>query len=262
MSLDPHQILQIANDGFRPVKRFVMFSGGKDSTTLLHWMLHNSPIPIDGAAHVNTGIGIKQTREFVRDLCRDWNVPLIEKCAPEGEYERLVTQYGFPGPKMHWQMYRYLKDRQIEALVKEYKVKKGDCIMLITGVRRSESKRRMGTVRPVWMRHGQLWVAPFTDWTSDQMTDYREANGVPENPVSALMHMSGECLCGAYAKQDEITDIETFFPETAREIHAIEEKVREAGQARCVWGAKSAEVAEPREDAAMCSDCQMRLDIA
>lgn len=258
--LDAAQILTIAEDGFRPAKRFVMFSGGNDSLTLLHWMLHHSPVKIDAAVHINTGIGIEETRRFVRQTCADWDISLIEKSPPPGEYERLVTKYGFPGPKMHWQMYRYLKDRQIEALVKEHRAK--NCVMLITGVRRSESKRRMGTVRPVWLRKGQLWVAPFTDWTTDQMHEYRETNNVPESPVSALLHMSGECLCGAYAKPGEITDIEAFFPETAREIHALEDRVRAAGQPRCVWGAKSNEVATSRKEAALCSDCQLRLEIA
>jgi hypothetical protein len=41
--------------------------------------------------------------------------------------------------------------------------------------------------------------------------------------------MSGECLCGAFAKPGELKEIETWFPETGKRIRELERKVAAAG---------------------------------
>lgn len=263
-TLDPAQILTIAEDSFLPAKRFVLFSGGNDSATLLYWMMKNTPIEIDAAVHINTGIGVEQTREFVRDFCRDFGIDLIEKKAPEGEYERLCREYGVPGPGAHWMPYRYLKDRQIEALVTEHRGKKEKGkplppVMLITGVRRSGSMRRMGTTRPIKERKGQLWVAPHIDWTRQQFADYRNEHNVPRNEVADVLHMSGECLCGAFGGTDELHELAIFYPEVYDQIRQAEAIAREAGQEYCQWGRARDAKDVPREDMDMCSNCMLKM---
>ena len=237
----PEQLLAIADDSFAPAKRFVLFSGGNDSSTLLHWAWNNSPIQIDAAVHINTGIGVEETRDFARRFCFDLGIPLIEKHAPEGEYERLCREYGVPGPGMHWMPYRYLKDRQVASLVKEYRGKKEKGkplppVMLITGVRRDESVRRMGTTKPINLRGGQLWVAPLIDWSNADLIAYRESNAIPRNEVADVMHMSMECACGAYGSRSEFEMLRTFYPKTAAQITRCEAIARGAGQKYCVWG--------------------------
>jgi 3'-phosphoadenosine 5'-phosphosulfate sulfotransferase (PAPS reductase)/FAD synthetase len=73
----------------------VMFSGGNDSTVLAHLFRHH----VTHAAHANTGVGIEQTRDFVRNTCEEWGLPLIERKAPRDEdsYRALVLDRGFPG---------------------------------------------------------------------------------------------------------------------------------------------------------------------
>lgn len=264
----PEQILTIADDSYMPAKRFVLFSGGNDSSTLLHWAWNNSPIQIDAAVHINTGIGVEETRQFARRFCDDYGIPLIEKRAPEGEYERLCREYGVPGPGMHWQAYRYLKDRQVEALVKEYRgeKQKGKVlppVMLITGVRRGESKRRMGTTRPIKERKGQLWVAPLIDWSNEQLITYREEQRIPRNEVADVMHMSMECACGAFGNRSELDLLRTFYPKTADQIENAERIAREAGQKYCKWGQRRSAKEIARDDMDMCTNCswkQMLLD--
>jgi 3'-phosphoadenosine 5'-phosphosulfate sulfotransferase (PAPS reductase)/FAD synthetase len=147
-----------------------------------------------------------------------------------------VLKYGFPGPGAHSLPYRWLKELQVDRLVSDYKKKWNDRIMLITGVRLAESNRRMGNVVEVKRDGCQLWVSPILDWTKDDLREYRRAHNVPESEVAALLHMSGECLCGAFAHKDEIKDLHAFYPETAHRIHKLEREVEAAGQARCVWG--------------------------
>ena len=41
--------------------------------------------------------------------------------------------------------------------------------------------------------------------------------------------MSGECLCGAYARPNELKEIELWFPETGKWLRDLERRVRAAG---------------------------------
>ena len=70
-----YSIVHRAIEEYQPVAVLGLFSGGNDSTTFMHLMRRF----IDHAVHVNTGIGIEATREFVRETCAGWNLPLIEQ---------------------------------------------------------------------------------------------------------------------------------------------------------------------------------------
>jgi 3'-phosphoadenosine 5'-phosphosulfate sulfotransferase (PAPS reductase)/FAD synthetase len=235
------QIVVRAYREHRPSKVFVLFSGGNDSAVTLHalWSTFNKAehlqdVRIDAAVHINTGTGIPQTRQFVGDFCDRYGIPLLEYFPPVS-YREIVLKHGFPGPGAHAFPYRMLKERCVDKLVSDHKTHRFDRIMLITGVRASESTRRMGNVVPVERDGCSVWVAPLIDWTSEDMSDYRRNYDVPESEVAALLHMSGECLCGAFARPDEIKDLEAFYPDVAARIHALEDEVRAVGKP-CVWG--------------------------
>ena len=59
--------------------------------------------------------------------------------------------------------------------------------------------------------------------------EYFAHYGVPRNPVVDLIHKSGECLCGAFAKPNELREIEYWYPEVGKRIRDLEAKVRAAG---------------------------------
>jgi hypothetical protein len=200
------------------VATVILFSGGNDSTVLAHLMRHRAT----HAAHANTGIGIEQTREFVRKACADWGLPLLERRPPtRSRYEDLITETdpetgevaGFPGPARHWKMYQRLKLRAIERVQAEL-------------------------IDNPWRQRIVL--------------------------LADLIHMSGECLCGAFAKPGELDEIGDWFPDVAAHIRGLEAKVRAAGapEERCRWGwgayrdRKTAE--QPSKSGAMCSSCEER----
>jgi 3'-phosphoadenosine 5'-phosphosulfate sulfotransferase (PAPS reductase)/FAD synthetase len=254
---DFREIVNRAIAEHEPVARVVLFSGGNDSAGLLHLLWHAGFV--DYAAHVNTGIGIPQTRDFVFDFCRTYGIPLKEY-HPKLSYRELVLTYGFPGPGAHALPYRYLKERVFDQIVREAKTGWFSRVMLLTGVRLEESNRRKKNVVDIERDGCAVWVAPILDWTKDDLRAYREANGVPESEVAALLHMSGECLCGAFAHKDEIKDLEAFYPEVARRIHALEDDVRAAGQKRCVWGVNSGQ--RRSRGGRGCTKCDFQLDLA
>jgi 3'-phosphoadenosine 5'-phosphosulfate sulfotransferase (PAPS reductase)/FAD synthetase len=113
----------------------ILFSGGNDSTVLAHMFKARA----DYAVHANTGIGVEQTREFVRATCTSWGLPLLEEHPPPGStYRELVLDQGFPGPGMHWKMYQRLKERALRQ-VQRYVVtnSRKQRVIFLAGRRRS-----------------------------------------------------------------------------------------------------------------------------
>lgn len=253
----------ILNDGIAEhqdereiVAEAVLFSGGNDSTTLAHIFKDRA----SHAIHANTTIGIEQTRRFVRDTCEAWGIPLIEKTAPTS-YRELVIERGFPGPAMHFKMYQRLKERCLDAARVDLGVSNSrtKAAVFIAGRRRQESRRRADV--PLSERDGSvIWVSPLAFWTKLDLNTYRLMNpGIPRNQASDTLHMSGECLCGAFAHRGELDEIGHWYPEVRAEIEALEAEVRAAGHPEpfCTWGHGQGKPSE--EVGAMCTSCDARF---
>lgn len=242
------------------VAQCVLFSGGNDSTILVHMMSDRA----SHAIHANTTIGIEATRQFVRETCHAMNLPLIEKIAPES-YRDLVIDQGFPGPPMHGKMYQRLKERCLEAARREL-ISDGrkQRLVFIAGRRRQESSRRKAI--PLHERKdSMIWASPLAMWTKPDMNTYRlmhreTATPVPVNEVSDLIHMSGECLCGAFAKPGELEEIRLWYPDVAAEIDQLQRDVRAAGHVAPFdrWGHGEG---KPSESGPMCSSCEGQTEL-
>lgn len=232
----------------------ILYSGGNDSTTLAHLFRGRAT----HAIHANTTIGIEETREFVRSTCHDWGLPLIEKVAPIS-YRDLVIERGFPGPAMHYKMYQRLKERGLAAAQRDLVTNpRRERVVFVAGRRRAESKRRESV--PIHERNrSAIWASPLAFWTKLDLNTYRVMHGdVPVNPVSGLLHMSGECLCGAFAKPGELDEVDAWFPEAAAAIRSLESEVRAAGHPEpfCTWGHGQGAASQVGP---MCSSCDERF---
>lgn len=232
----PTAVLDNAVARWNPSAIFVLFSGGHDSLTSAHLTMRHFG---DRAtvAHINTGIGIEQTRDFVRETCRREGWRLLEYKAQENRrgdgtpdpqvYEDIVAKNGFPGPPQHGLMYVRLKDRPLRCLIRDH-APTGK-VLLVTGVRSQESSRRMGHVKPESVEGRRVWVAPIHAFSAADCNDYISRHQLPRNPVKDFLHMSGECLCGAFAKPGELAEIKLWYPETGARLEAIEARVRANG---------------------------------
>ena len=261
----------------------ILFSGGNDSTTLAHLFKDRAT----HAAHANTGIGIEQTRQYVRDTAAGWGLPLIEAYPRIGEtYRDLVLGRvraskprtrpdgkvypgGFPGPAMHYFVYQRLKERALESVRRELvEYPYQQRVIFLAGRRADESGRRkgLGSKDPIERRGSTVWVSPLVNWTKVDLNAYRRVYAdVPRNEVSDLLHMSGECLCGAFAHSGELEEIEMWFPEVAAEIRQLEKEVAEVAAEqgiapeRCKWG-WGAGKEKPSKVGDLCSSCDARFE--
>lgn len=270
-----HAIIEQAIKEYSPTHAFAMFSGGYDSLTTTHvsmtYLLERHPEILSQVAHINTGIGVEETREFVRETCKQYGWTLKEYHASETsrmQYRDLVLKFGFPGPAHHGIMYRWLKERSIVRLMKEHRIggmyedkRKRNRILLITGVRRQESVRRMGNVAPIQYESGRVWTAPLIDWSKDDILNYKDMYSLPTNEVVATLEMSGECLCGSYAHPGEIHDICLFYPKTGEQIRTLEAEVKAVGH-EYGWGERSSKRIKVKNKgvATLCATCDARYE--
>lgn len=219
------EIITEAINKYRPKKILLLFSGGHDSLCSAHYSAHflNANNMAFTVYHGNTGTGIRQTREYVYSTCRLFGWNLYEGHAGN-VYETLVSKYGFPGPQSHPFMYRMLKERPLRHYITHICKSSPyarENILLITGIRKSESKIRMGYKYYMTKDRSAVWLAPIFYWTERDVDVYMARHHLPRNPVKDKICISGECLCGAFARNEEWVEIKTSFPEAAKEIERL-----------------------------------------
>ena len=253
---DPDTLIREATVEFLPVASFCLFSGGHDSTVLAHrcrdWYSE--------LVHIDTGTAVPGVREYVEEYAAWLGKPLKVYEAGDAFRRLVLEQGGFPGPAGHGRAYTRLKERQIEALVRDAKVGESRLskVMLLTGKRSAESARRAKTTKGIDPRGGQLYVNPLVDWTAQDMYAYRTEHKLPESPVAALLHRSGECNCGAFAEPGEREMLRSLYPAWfEKTIAALERDAEAAGVPACRWGERPREV--PADAGPLCSSCEWRL---
>lgn len=241
-----------------------LVSGGHDSLTALFVALLATTINVDGVVHVNTGIGIPETRAFVQQRCRDLGLEYYEV----GSEYRLLTEsyryqvehHGFPGPPLHDVHYRNLKEHPLQRFLADL----DGSIRLISGVRRHESENRMENVDEAGIGTylGYPTVSPLVEWRGIDVTRFRAALDLPSNPVVEKLEMSGECLCGSFASHGERRMIKLFYPEVHRYLLCLEASVtpsiwtRDVDPEYAEWGHGQY---SDRELTAKCDDDQQLL---
>lgn len=233
--------LDAAIKKYNPIAVVGLMSGGDDSLPACYIAsLHEN---FSGILHVNTGIGIEATRTHVRKLCSDrgwklWEYKAEENVNAKGEpdpqiYEEIVMKYGFPGPSMHGMMYSMLKERQLRRFERDMgangRAKEKKRIMYISGARIKESQRRMGNAKLITVEPRRVWLNIILQWDKAMCAAARDHANLPQNPVANQLGMSGECLCGAFAKPGELDRVRACDPQTANRIQALEARARTAG---------------------------------
>lgn len=285
-----HAILTEALAAHPIVGTYWLFSGGNDSVIVGHLLRGR----YDAVLHVNTGTGIPETTQHVHDVAAAWGDALHE-LHPKNRYEDLVMGLviagsgpnagirpvwkGFPGPPGHKVMYRHLKNEPLmrfrrDTLGDQKRMPRADRkkIAYIGGMRWGESETRFRNAEAIDAEGSIVWVSPLVHWTDAHMREYRARHrcqqdhehaehrlcfdgALPLNEVTEHIHMSGECLCGAYAKPGELDEIEFFYPEVAARLKALEAEAEKAEVKYCRWGQKNGGTEPTTAAGRLCSSC-------
>lgn len=229
------KIIQEAVERFKPIRALLLFSGGHDSLCSAHYSANYCKLiglPFS-VYHGNTGIGIQETRDYVEVVVKQMGWALYVGYPAKGEtYEDMVRKNGFPGPPAHMFMYRNLKEKPLRRYV-THSLKSGvgkrENVLLLTGIRKSESKIRMGYKDYITKEGSRVWCSPIFEWSKEDCENYMLENNLPRNSVKDKICISGECLCGAFAGKEEYAEIKSQYPEAAEEITRLHKIAIENG---------------------------------
>lgn len=247
-------VLDKAWERHGPAVVVCLFSGGHDSLVATHltaaWCEQRGVA--FRVASIDTTTAIRETLEFIKAVARaeGWAHRFYE---PPVSFRDLVLDTsvsakgrprgGFPGPGWHRKPYNRLKERCVDMILRE----ETGPVLLVSGCRSAESVRRMAFTKPIQVdkaRKRRVWVAPIHNWSKPDCNAYIERYGLPRNPVSDVLHRSGECNCGAFASgRDELREMLAWYPEM-RWLVDLEAEARALGIKACVWGQRPPDVHE------------------
>lgn len=249
----------------RESPHYAMFSGGHDSLVSTHYCMEQGDA--EAVLHLDTGTGIPENEQYVRDVCDRYDWPLRIETAKKSLKE-FGKEWGLPLSSSHGWAYRYFKAHSIQRVASDHDEKPH----LYTGVRKDESERRMRTVKADTQEDATgrwYWHAPIAEWSKQDCLDYIDEHGLPKNPVVENVHRSGECYCGAFANRDEeLVELQAHYPDHYEWLMEVEQEVQDeigTDKEYCFWGASGMPPKEVRaliaehDDAQMvlCQDCEV-----
>lgn len=228
----PEQIISDAIETYKPIKIALLFSGGHDSLVSTHAcsMILQKMNTDFVVYHGDTTIGIPETQQYVKEICKKYGWKLVIRKPPKRTdyYDELIKRFGFPGPtkQSHQIMYRRLKERAINKFV-THECKSSphtrETVILFTGIRKQESRIRMGYINETSKENSKVWSNPIFWWSKIQCEKYMVENNLPRNPVKDRICISGECLCGAFAGKEELAEIRAAYPDVAKKLDELHE---------------------------------------
>lgn len=178
----------------------LMLSGGDDSITSLKVALMLG-VKIDFVMHGITGTGLPEVKEYVRHVCQQLDMKLIEADAGNA-FEDYVNRKGFfgKGTDAHRFSYHILKANPFEKAISK-NIRKGVAgrkLLLLNGVRVEESENRADNFgsNPYRWRKNDCWVNIIHWWTKKDCLSFLDAENFKRSPVSIALGRSGECNCG------------------------------------------------------------------
>ena len=250
-------ILEEAKQKYGVTEFMAGFSGGKDSVTALD-IVHKLG-KLYGVIYCDTGIGVQENKDFVINYCEKRKLELVIVKPKVGEtYDDFVLKFGFPHEGKHNAIMGYLKSHPL----RDYSYKHNG-IGIISGVRKFESKRR-GRTAKIFSKDGALlWISPIIEWKTNQVWDYVRKNNLPLSPIYKTLHLSGDCLCGAFSHFREAEMICQFYPELRNRIITLEKKLSCKKYCKkfhvCKWGNQSSMEGALNQSKInyACADCQI-----
>ena len=173
----------------------VLWSGGKDSTATLLWVLNNVNHHNWDIMYVEiTGNTDPGCTEYVIKTADRLDVSEKLKIIKTEDFFDLCRRWGIPTQYYRWCLYSLKKKaiRQAEEIT-------------VTGIRKNDSKKRSKIDVLSYAKLTKKWcVNPIIDWKKDDVLDYLKESGIKLNPCYDRLGHSGNCCFCPYADQKHI----------------------------------------------------------
>lgn len=211
---------ELISKGLSIGKAAVLWSGGKDSTVLLHLVRKQEPNII--VVHNNTGVEFPETEKFVKEIKEEWNLNLyIAK--PKVSFWWCVEKYGYPilgknirtstpspqsyrGRAFSKRQKKAMKVARISSYCCDWLKKKPTNALLnelgievdILGNMVSESNQRWFA----WSDFGEFYLCkstkrwrltPLYFWRDEDIWEYIKTFNLPYNPLYNMGHKRVGC---------------------------------------------------------------------
>lgn len=220
---------------------YVSFSGGKDSTVLLH--LVRSEFPDVVAVFSDTGLEYPEIKEFVK------TIPNVEWLKPKMSFLQVIEKYGYPViskevSEMIYQVHQYKKsnpkliEKRMNGIGKnkvgkipeiwkpllnvDFKISNKCCNVLkkapfskfererelkpIVGTMTEESRQR----KQSWMKHGcnafdskRPISLPISFWSEEDIWEYIKLNNIEYSKIYDMGYKRTGCVYCLYGCQKE-----------------------------------------------------------
>lgn len=193
-------------------KVVVAFSGGKDSLVVLS--LVRQYFPKVAVCFNDTGVEYPETRAFVKQIAKDWDLNLITTSYYKKTFWDCVKQYGFPaetkssylksGRQHKAHCCYYLKEMPMKLVIRQ-----NGWLGMFTGTTAIESRQRMFVARDKgicsYIKHYNLYkIHPILWWTEKEVWDFIKQKGLPRNSLYDIgAHRIGCMPCTAYLNWEE-----------------------------------------------------------
>lgn len=200
---------------FRP---FLLFSGGKDSLSTLHYVKRINGNRKNGITvlHADTTAGLPKIRRYVRRVCKRFELD-VNFVKPKEDFFSLAKKWGIPSPKSRW-CCKTLKIRPIRDYLKSVDGPK----VVIDGIRGAESNARANYL-PLWYHPGFdcLSLSPIFYWDDDEVNDYIVEHRLPKMRNDNF-GASAECFCGAYSTRGDFEALLDSYPDIFDKLIEVE----------------------------------------
>jgi hypothetical protein len=216
------------NEGDSTKTIHCFFSGGRDSALACY--IAKRAADAGGwqfrLVHIDTTIGIKQTREYVRRYA-EWLGAELVVIRPERTFKEYAAQIGM-WPSLYPQRYRWCyRELKLKPLTKylHENYRQGDLVVI--GVRKDESDYRFMFYNNVFFTKdyggvkAKVW-APLLYVDEPILVQLLGRFNIPQSPVWRF-GFSGECLCLAGMPEWEIFLILRNFPEEREALLEVDD---------------------------------------